>query len=118
LRSEAERYPEPSAVLAKREVNMAAYLVLDVSVINPQEFRKYREQVRPTIEDHGGKVLSSDKPEVLEGTWNKERIVIVQFPSMEKAKAWYNSREYAPLKSLRLRSSTSSFLVLAPGVQV
>ncbi len=71
---------------------------------NPEEFQKYRGQTIPTVEAHGGKILATGKPEVLEGTWNTKRIVILEFPSMEKAKAWYNSREYGPLNLKTARS--------------
>jgi uncharacterized protein (DUF1330 family) len=95
---------------------MAAYLVLDGSVTDPEKFQAYRKQVRGIVEAYGGKYLAVGKPEKLEGTWNTEQIVIIAFPSIEKAKAWYNSPEYAPFKSIRWRSLTSTFMVLAPGV--
>ncbi len=95
---------------------MAAYIVLDGFVVDPQKFQTFRQQVGEIVEAYGGKYLAADKPERLEGTQNTEQIVIIEFPSMEKAKAWYNSPEYAPLKSVRWRSVTSTFMVLVPGV--
>ena len=95
---------------------MAAYLVLDGSVTDPEEFQTYRKQVGGIVAAYGGKYLAVGKPEKLEGTWSADQIVIIEFPSSEKAKAWYNSAEYAPLKSIRLRSLRSAFMVLASGL--
>ena len=50
--------------------------------------------------------------EVLEGEWTPQRLVILEFESMERLKEWYNSPEYAPLKQVRGETTVSDFVVV------
>jgi uncharacterized protein (DUF1330 family) len=59
--------------------------------------------------------LARNQPETLEGGWKSKRIVTLEFPSAEQAKAWYHSPEYSAIKGIRQRAAIASF-VLVPGI--
>jgi uncharacterized protein (DUF1330 family) len=95
---------------------MAVYIVADVEIKDPREYQRYAQQVPPTVEQYGGKFLArGGQPEPLEGNWQAKRIVIIEFPSAEQAKAWYNSPEYSAIISIR-HSSATARIILAHGV--
>jgi uncharacterized protein (DUF1330 family) len=94
---------------------MAAYMIADITIHNPEVFAEYRAQVPATIAKYGGRYLArGGAHEVLEGDWRPSRLIVLEFPSMAAAKAWYGSPEYAPLIKLRQRASTGP-LVLVEG---
>ncbi|MCU1284822.1 MAG: hypothetical protein JWO13_1172 [Acidobacteriales bacterium] len=94
---------------------MAAYLVVNIEVHDPVRYAEYIRLVTPTIEMFGGKYLArGGTTEVLEGEWHPKRLVIVEFPSAEKAREWWNSTEYAGPKEIR-RSCSHGEIVLAEG---
>lgn len=94
---------------------MAAYLVVNIDVQDSVRYQDYIKAVPPTIEAFGGKYLArGGKVEVLEGEWKPKRLVIVEFPSAEKAKAWWHSTEYAGLKTIR-QSCSRGEIVLVDG---
>ena len=95
---------------------MAAYVIVDIEVTNPEVYAEYREKVPPLVAKFGGKYLTrGGKMEMLEGNWTPKRLVVLEFPSFEKAKEFYESNEYRPVKEIRL-NSTNSKLVLVDGV--
>ena len=95
---------------------MAAYVIAHVRVEEPELYEDYRSQVLATIEAHGGRFLvRGGKAELLEGTRDPARVVVLEFPSYEAAKAWYESDEYRPLIEIRQSASTGD-LILADGV--
>jgi uncharacterized protein (DUF1330 family) len=95
---------------------MAAYVIAHVRVEEPELYEDYRSQVLATIEAHGGRFLvRGGKAELLEGTRDPGRVVVLEFPSYEDAKAWYESDEYRPLIEIRQSASTGD-LILADGV--
>lgn len=95
---------------------MAAYLVVDIEVTNPEAYEEYRKQVPPLIAKYGGKYLARGGPfEKLEGDWTPKRLVLLEFPSLERAKKFYESEEYEPLKKIRV-NATKSNIVLVDGV--
>ena len=94
---------------------MAAYLIGDIEVTDPETYEKYRAGVPATIAAYGGKYLVRGATgEVAEGTWTPNRLVVLEFESMERLKAWYNSPEYADLKKLR-QSASNSNIIFAEG---
>jgi len=96
---------------------MTAYLVADIEVTDPDAYAEYRRTVGASIAAFGGRFLArGGRTETLEGTWLPKRLVIVEFPSMERLQAWYASPEYAPALALRQRASVSS-LVMTEGVE-
>jgi uncharacterized protein (DUF1330 family) len=65
------------------------------------------------VEFYGGRyVARGGAAETLEGQWSPKRLVILEFPSVEQAKAWLNSAEYAPARELRHRYATSNMIVV------
>jgi len=92
---------------------MPAYVIADVHVHDPEKFEEYKKTAGPTSAEFGGKYLArGGKVEVLEGDWNPARFVIIEFPSVEKAKEWWNSPSYAGPKAIRQACAKSSFIVV------
>jgi len=92
---------------------MAAYIVVDVEITDPNVYQTYAKQTAATIERYGGKfVVRGGEPETLEGDWKTKRLVILEFPSIEQAKAWYNSPEYSAIIGIRHRSAISKMLLV------
>lgn len=81
---------------------MAAYLVVDIEISNPAQFEEYRKLAPAAIAKYGGRyIIRGGAYEVLEGEWKPQRLTIVEFDSMEKAKAFYASPEYGAAKKAR-----------------
>ena len=77
---------------------MAAYIIANVEVTDAATYERYRKDVPATIEKYGGRFLvRGGAVEALEGDFVPKRIVVLEFPSVERAKAWWNSPEYRPL---------------------
>ena len=92
---------------------MAAYVIADVDVKDPVRYEDYRKMVLPTITAYGGRFLARGaKVDTLEGPWHPKRLVIVEFPSVERAKAWWASSVYAEAKALRQATSHGSLVVI------
>jgi uncharacterized protein (DUF1330 family) len=89
------------------ENQMAAYCFLDVrEVIDLAELKEYRSRVLATVQLYGGRYLVvGGKCDVVEGTWRPTYPVLIRFPDLDKAYAWYGSEEYKDLKALRLRAT-------------
>jgi uncharacterized protein (DUF1330 family) len=81
---------------------MAAYVISEISeVVDPAAMERYRALAEVTIKQYGGRYLIRGGAwENLEGEWELERTIVVEFPSWERAKAWYRSREYATAREL------------------
>ena len=90
---------------------MAAYLVVDIDVTNPAQFEEYKKLAPPAITKYGGRyVIRGGAYEVLEGAWKPQRLTIVEFDSMEKAKAFYTSPEYQV--AIKARAGAANFKAL------
>jgi uncharacterized protein (DUF1330 family) len=91
---------------------MAAYLVVQVDVKDPARYADYRTMVPPTLAKYGGRfIVRGGRTETLEGDWSPKRFVVVEFPSLEQAKAWWASPEYAEAKALRQATSETQMIV-------
>ena len=92
---------------------MPAYVIANVDVKDPVRYEEYRKMVLPTIQAFGGRFLArGGRIDSLEGPWHPNRLVIVEFPSVERAKAWWSSPEYADAKALRQQTSDGSLIVI------
>ena len=92
---------------------MPAYIVVEVEVHDPNRYEDYKRMVPPSLTPYGGRfIVRGGKVETLEGDWSPKRFVMVEFPSLEKAKAWWNSPEYREAKALRQATATSQMIAV------
>jgi len=92
---------------------MAAYVVVQVDVKDPVRYADYRAMVPASLEKYGGRfVIRGGQVHPMEGTWNPKRLVMVEFPSVEQAKAWWASPEYADAKALRQATAESQLIII------
>ena len=95
---------------------MTAYVIADVNVTDPKLFEDYKKLVPATVEQYGGRfAVRGGEVEAKEGAWKPARLVVLEFPTMEQARKWYDSPEYAPALALRLRAATAK-LIFVEGV--
>lgn len=96
---------------------MAAYVIVDVEVLDPEAYREYTRQVPATLEPYGGRfIVRGGAYETLEGDWRPQRIVILEFPSVEQARAWHASPAYTAILPIRHRHARTNFLTVVEGV--
>ncbi len=96
---------------------MPAYVIVEVEVDDHIIYEEYKKLTPAAIAAYDGKfVVRGAKTECLEGEWNPERIVIIEFPSIERAKEWWSSPEYAKAKSLRQKSAKTK-MILVQGLE-
>ena len=82
---------------------MAAYIIAEVEVSDPERFEAYRALAHPAIEAFGGTVLASSLDAVsLEGNWSPQRVVVVRFESLARCRAFYDSAQYQAAVQARL----------------
>ena len=95
---------------------MPAYMIAEIEITNPEGYAEYARIVPATVEKFGGKFLvRGGKAHPLEGDWPERRRVIIEFPSIEQAKAWYASPEYAKPLAMR-KAASKGRLVFLEGV--
>jgi uncharacterized protein (DUF1330 family) len=92
---------------------MAAYFIVDLEITDAAGFEEYRQLVPATIEKYGGRYLvRGGRVETLEGEWQPKRVVVLEFPTVEQAKRWYDSQEYRAPKALRFRTARSKMILV------
>src|SRR5688572_6485580 len=95
------------------EESMPAFVVVELEVFDKEKYEIYKQMVPGTLEPYGGRfIVRGGKVETLEGDWLPERFVILEFPSMEKAKAWSDSPEYAPARAVRHQTARSRMIAI------
>ncbi len=95
---------------------MPAYVVVNVTVRDPVRYEEYKQLASPPVSADGGRSAARGAPvDVREGGWSPSRLVILEFPDLERARAWWSSPEYAPAKALR-QSCADTQLVITEGV--
>ena len=92
---------------------MAAYMIVDNEVTDPESFREYQKRVGSTLESYGGHSLfEGERMRILEGDWHLHRLIILEFPSVEQARRWYQSGAYAPVKDIRLKTALTQVILV------
>ena len=92
---------------------MSAYVIVDIDVIDPAAYDEYRELAPPTVAAYGGTYLARGGwTETLEGEWMPNRLVILEFESVERAKQWLDSPEYSGIKQLRHQAAKTNMVVI------
>lgn len=92
---------------------MNAYIIADVTINDPVRYEDYKKLTPGSLAPFGGKfIVRGGATEVLEGDWAPGRLVVIEFPSREKAKAWWSSDGYAPAKALRQATAYTKMLLV------
>jgi len=92
---------------------MTAYVIVDIEVTDPEGYKEYVKLAPEAVNLYGGKYIARGGPnETLEGDWQAKRLVILEFPSVEQAKNWLNSPEYAPACALRHQYARTNMVVV------
>jgi uncharacterized protein (DUF1330 family) len=96
---------------------LAAYVIVDVEVLDPEAYKEYTAAVPATLAPFGGRfIVRGGRYETLEGDWNPRRIVVLEFPTFEASKNWHASPEYQAILPIRLRHARTNFLTAVEGV--
>jgi uncharacterized protein (DUF1330 family) len=96
---------------AKMEVFMSAYVLSQLTVNDYKKFRECIRHMPETLAKYGGElVVASQNIEVMEGCWDKQMFIALEFPCIENAKNWYESDEYRPYKAVRQEATDSSIV--------
>ncbi|PZX54891.1 DUF1330 domain-containing protein [Algoriphagus chordae] len=92
---------------------MPAFVIVEIDITDPEKYNAYKALTPATVSAFGGKfVLRGNPVTVLEGEWNHERLVMLRFPTKEKAEAWYHSDAYQHAKSVRSGAAKAKFLLI------
>jgi uncharacterized protein (DUF1330 family) len=92
---------------------MKAYIVVDVNITNPTLYEDYKKLTPASLVPFDGKfIVRGGVAEALEGEWQPGRFVIIEFPSKQKAKEWWDSALYAPAKALRQATSKTNMILV------
>jgi len=91
---------------------MTAYVIVDIEVTDPVNYETVKKLTPPIITKYGGKYLSrGGNTEIIEGDWHPKRLVILSFEDAEKARAWLNSPEFAPVRELRAKTAITRMVL-------
>jgi uncharacterized protein (DUF1330 family) len=93
---------------------MSVYMIVEAKeIMDKERYGEYIRKVPPTIKSYGGKYLvRGGQVTVVGGDWNPARVIIVEFASMDKFQAWWNSSEYRAISPLRERSTKTNVVVV------
>jgi len=92
---------------------MPAYVIVDITVHDRDRYEEYKTLAPPSIAAYGGRYLArGGRTEVLEGTASPNRVVILEFPGIERAREWLESPEYREARALRHQAATTSMIVV------
>lgn len=92
---------------------MKAYVIVDVSITDPEKYEAYKKLTPGSLVPFEGKfIVRGGDTETLEGSWKPGRIVILEFPSLNQARAWWSSEGYAPAKALRQSASVTQMILV------
>ena len=92
---------------------MPAYVLAEIEITNPEGYKEYTTHVPATIAKYGGRfVVRGGKATTLEGEWPERRRVLIEFPSADAARKWFDSPEYEKPKAMRQANSKGRLLLL------
>lgn len=96
---------------------MAAYVIADVKVSDPQQYKQYMALSPGAIAAAGGRfIVRGGRHETLEGGWQPNRLVVLEFPDYAHAQAFYDSALYRAAREARAGATESFNMVVVDGV--
>lgn len=98
---------------AAQEVPKKGYIIAQVDVTNPQQYGEYAKLSPGLIAKFGGRFLArAGRTVTLEGTPARSRVVIIEYPSFDRAQAFFTSPEYQQAKKLRDGAANAQFILV------
>ena len=92
---------------------MPAYLICRIHITDSKRYDEYKKLTPAAIAKHGGRFLVRGGPvTTLEGPDEPDRVVVIEFPTLDRAKAFWTSPDYAAAKALRAGAATGQFIVV------
>ena len=92
---------------------MSGYVIANIDVKNHEAYKEYVGKVVPTVQKFGGEYhVRAGEYKVIDGEWKYPRTVVIKFPTYEKALEWYDSKEYKPVKPIRLANSVANGIII------
>ncbi len=93
---------------------MSAFIIVDIDIKDPVRYEDYKKLTLATLVPFDGRlVVRGGAVETLEGNWKPGRFVMLEFPTREKAKAWWESEVYAEAKTIRQSCSNANMILVA-----
>jgi uncharacterized protein (DUF1330 family) len=90
---------------------MPAFVIVEIEVRDPEAYENYKSLVPASIAAYGGRFIArGGATESLEGEWAPERVVVLEFPSLERARQWWASPEYSDAKAIRMRAARTRMI--------
>jgi len=90
---------------------MPAFVIVEIEVRDPEAYESYKSLVPASLEAYGGRFIArGGTTESLEGDWTPERIVVLEFSNLERARQWWSSTEYRDAKAIRMRAATTRMI--------
>lgn len=92
---------------------MSAFVIAEVTIHDPKEMEEYKKLTPATIAAFGGRfVVRGGQTITLEGDWKPQRMVVLEFPSVERANEWWNSDMYTEAKIIRQRAADTKMIIV------
>lgn len=96
---------------------MVAYVIVDIEVHNADNYKDYLAQITPTVFACKGRYLVRGAPaEVISGSWQPKRLVVMEFPDLTTARHWATCAEYAPIHALRNANASANMIIVEGSV--
>ncbi len=90
---------------------MPAFVIVEIEVNDLEDYEDYKKLVPASVEAYGGRFIArGGATESLEGDWAPERIVVLEFPNLERARQWWASPEYSDAKAIRMRAARTRMI--------
>ena len=95
---------------------MVAYVIVDAEILDPVKYEEYKKLTPQAIAKHGGRFLArGGQSVILEGDWRPNRVVVMEFPSLEAARGFYTSVEYTAARRARAGAAKMNMIAVEGG---
>ncbi|MBB6328314.1 uncharacterized protein (DUF1330 family) [Algoriphagus iocasae] len=92
---------------------MPAFVIVEIDIHSPEIYEEYKKLTPESIAEYGGKfVLRGNPVHVLEGDWNHDRFVMLEFKDKETAEKWYYSEKYTKAREIRMKAAKGNFFII------
>lgn len=92
---------------------MAAFVIVEIKIHNRELYTSYTQLTPETIAEYNGEfVARGGETIVLEGDWNPKRVVLLKFPSIDRANAWWHSESYSRARKIRQKAASTNMIIV------